>query len=92
MLAPNGSLKSCQEENDSVQTECSALGRRMLSEQHARRTSRRLSMVFLRAEDHAEGRENWTFVVVTDRIELDDEIAKTFKATATSASSSRNKS
>ena len=24
---------------------------------------------------------NWTFVVVTDRVELDDQIAKTFKAT-----------
>ena len=23
---------------------------------------------------------NWTFVVVTDRVELDDQIAKTFKA------------
>ena len=24
---------------------------------------------------------NWTFVVVTDRVELDDQIAKTFKVT-----------
>lgn len=24
---------------------------------------------------------NWTFVVVTDRVELDDQIAKTFRAT-----------
>ena len=24
---------------------------------------------------------NWTFVVVTDRVELDDQIAKTFEAT-----------
>ena len=28
---------------------------------------------------HIEG--NWTFVVVTDRVDLDHQIAKTFKAT-----------
>ncbi len=36
----------------------------------------------LRAEDPAAQCEgNWTFVIVTDRVELDDQIAKTFKAT-----------
>jgi type I restriction enzyme R subunit len=39
-------------------------------------------MVFLAQKilRHVEG--NWTFVIVTDRVELDDQIAKTFKATA----------
>jgi len=35
----------------------------------------------LRTEDPAHIEGNWTFVIVTDRVELDDQIAKTFKAT-----------
>ena len=39
------------------------------------------SMVFYAQKILRKVPGNWTFVVVTDRIELDDQIAKTFKAT-----------
>jgi type I restriction enzyme, R subunit len=38
------------------------------------------SMVFFAQKVLRKVRGNWTFVVVTDRVELDDQIAKTFKA------------
>ena len=48
---------------------------------HTQGAGKSLSMVFFAQKilRHIEG--NWTFVVVTDRVELDDQIAKTFKAT-----------
>jgi len=39
------------------------------------------SMVFFAQKVLRQIAGNWTFVVVTDRVELDDQIAKTFKAT-----------
>ena len=39
------------------------------------------SMVFFAQKVLRKVTGNWTFVVVTDRVELDDQIAKTFKAT-----------
>ncbi len=39
------------------------------------------SMVFFAQKVLRKTAGNWTFVVVTDRVELDDQIAKTFKAT-----------
>jgi type I restriction enzyme R subunit len=38
------------------------------------------SMVFFSQKVHRKLQGNWSFVVVTDRVELDDQIAKTFKA------------
>jgi type I restriction enzyme R subunit len=38
------------------------------------------SMVFFSQKVHRRLSGNWSFVVVTDRVELDDQIAKTFKA------------
>ena len=38
------------------------------------------SMVFFAQKVLRRVAGNWTFVVVTDRVELDDQIAKTFKA------------
>ena len=38
-------------------------------------------MIFFAQKVLRKLRGNWTFVVVTDRVELDDQIAKTFKAT-----------
>src|SRR5688572_18938433 len=48
---------------------------------HTQGAGKSLSMVFFAQKilRHMEG--NWTFVIVTDRVELDDQIAKTFKAT-----------
>src|SRR5512147_3017507 len=48
---------------------------------HTQGAGKSLSMVFFAQKilRHIEG--NWTFVIVTDRVELDDQIAKTFKAT-----------
>lgn len=48
---------------------------------HTQGSGKSLSMVFFAQKilRHIEG--NWTFVIVTDRVELDDQIAKTFKAT-----------
>jgi type I restriction enzyme R subunit len=39
------------------------------------------SMVFFAQKILRRQHGNWTFVIVTDRVELDDQIAKTFKAT-----------
>lgn len=39
------------------------------------------SMVFFAQKILRKHTGNWTFVIVTDRVELDDQIAKTFKAT-----------
>lgn len=39
------------------------------------------SMVFFAQKIFRRHHGNWTFVIVTDRVELDDQIAKTFKAT-----------
>ena len=39
------------------------------------------AMVFFSQKILRKLEGNWTFVVVTDRVELDDQIAKTFKAT-----------
>jgi type I restriction enzyme R subunit len=39
------------------------------------------SMVFFAQKVLRKVAGNWTFVVVTDRVELDDQMAKTFKAT-----------
>lgn len=39
-----------------------------------------LSMVFFAQKILRKTPGNWTFVIVTDRVELDDQIAKTFKA------------
>jgi len=39
------------------------------------------SMVFFSQKVLRKHAGNWTFVIVTDRVELDDQIAKTFKAT-----------
>ena len=39
-----------------------------------------LAMVFFAQKVLRKVPGNWTFVVVTDRVELDDQIAKTFKA------------
>ncbi|SEG46687.1 type I restriction enzyme, R subunit [Bryocella elongata] len=39
------------------------------------------SMVFFAQKMMRKQHGNWTFVIVTDRVELDDQIAKTFKAT-----------
>jgi type I restriction enzyme R subunit len=39
------------------------------------------SMVFFAQKVLRKMEGNWTFVIVTDRVELDDQIAKTFKAT-----------
>lgn len=38
------------------------------------------SMVFFAQKVFRKLRGNWTFVIVTDRVELDDQIAKTFKS------------
>ena len=38
------------------------------------------SMVFFAQKILRKIPGNWTFVIVTDRVELDDQIAKTFKA------------
>ena len=48
---------------------------------HTQGAGKSLSMVFFAQKilRHIEG--NWTFVVLTDRVELDHQIAKTFKAT-----------
>ncbi len=40
------------------------------------------SMVFFAQKVLRKQVGNWTFVIVTDRVELDDQIAKTFKATS----------
>ena len=48
---------------------------------HTQGAGKSLSMVFFAQKILRKIEGNWTFVVVTDRVELDDQIAKTFKAT-----------
>jgi type I restriction enzyme R subunit len=48
---------------------------------HTQGAGKSLSMVFFAQKILRTIPGNWTFVVVTDRVELDDQIAKTFKAT-----------
>jgi type I restriction enzyme R subunit len=48
---------------------------------HTQGAGKSLSMVFFAQRILRKVEGNWTFVVVTDRVELDDQIAKTFKAT-----------
>ena len=47
----------------------------------AQGSGKSFSMVFFAQKVLRKVAGNWTFVVVTDRVELDDQIAKTFKAT-----------
>jgi type I restriction enzyme R subunit len=48
---------------------------------HTQGAGKSLSMVFFAQKILRKVQGNWTFVIVTDRVELDDQIAKTFKAT-----------
>jgi type I restriction enzyme, R subunit len=48
---------------------------------HTQGSGKSYSMVFLAQKLLRKIAGNWTFVIVTDRVELDDQIAKTFKAT-----------
>src|SRR5207248_5979230 len=48
---------------------------------HTQGAGKSLSMVFFAQKILRKIEGNWTFVIVTDRVELDDQIAKTFKAT-----------
>ena len=48
---------------------------------HTQGSGKSYSMIFFAQKVLRKLRGNWTFVVVTDRVELDDQIAKTFKAT-----------
>ena len=48
---------------------------------HTQGAGKSLSMVFFAQKILRKIEGNWTFVVLTDRVELDDQIAKTFKAT-----------
>jgi type I restriction enzyme R subunit len=58
---------------------------------HTQGAGKSLSMVFFAQKILRKIEGNWTFVVVTDRVELDDQIARTFKATgAVGESESRN--
>src|SRR3989440_5291161 len=47
---------------------------------HTQGSGKSFSMVFFAQKVLRKVAGNWTFVVVTDRVELDDQIAKTFKA------------
>ncbi|MEW6487769.1 MAG: type I restriction endonuclease subunit R [Thermodesulfobacteriota bacterium] len=47
---------------------------------HTQGSGKSFSMVFLAQKVLRRVPGNWTFVVVTDRVELDEQIAKTFKA------------
>lgn len=47
---------------------------------HTQGSGKSYSMVFFAQKVLRKMPGNWTFVVVTDRVELDDQIAKTFKA------------
>ena len=48
---------------------------------HTQGSGKSLSMVFFAQKILRTVPGNWTFVVVTDRVELDDQIARTFKVT-----------
>lgn len=47
---------------------------------HTQGSGKSFSMVFFAQKILRKLKGNWTFVIVTDRVELDDQIAKTFKA------------
>jgi type I restriction enzyme, R subunit len=47
---------------------------------HTQGSGKSLSMVFFAEKIHRKISGKWTFVIVTDREELDDQISKTFKA------------
>jgi type I restriction enzyme, R subunit len=47
---------------------------------HTQGSGKSLSMVFFTEKIHRKLDGKWTFVIVTDRDELDDQISKTFKA------------
>jgi type I restriction enzyme R subunit len=47
---------------------------------HTQGSGKSLSMVFFTEKIHRKLPGKWTFVIVTDRDELDDQISKTFKA------------
>jgi type I restriction enzyme R subunit len=47
---------------------------------HTQGSGKSLSMVFFTEKIHRKLAGKWTFVIVTDRDELDDQISKTFKA------------
>jgi type I restriction enzyme R subunit len=48
---------------------------------HTQGAGKSLSMVFFAQKIFRKIEGNWTFVIVTDRVELDDQIAETFKNT-----------
>lgn len=52
---------------------------------HTQGSGKSLSMVFFTQKVLRKLAGNWSFVIVTDREELDDQIAKTFKATGATA-------
>lgn len=52
---------------------------------HTQGSGKSLSMVFFTQKVLRKLSGNWSFVIVTDREELDDQIAKTFKATGATA-------
>lgn len=52
---------------------------------HTQGSGKSLSMVFFTQKVLRKLRGNWSFVIVTDREELDDQIAKTFKSTGATA-------
>jgi type I restriction enzyme R subunit len=52
---------------------------------HTQGSGKSLSMVFFTQKVLRKIRGNWSFVIVTDREELDDQISKTFKATGATA-------
>ena len=62
-----------------VESLTSALGRLGVF-WHTQGSGKSYSMVFFAQKVLRKVTGNWTFVVVTDRVELDDQIAKTFKA------------
>lgn len=52
---------------------------------HTQGSGKSLSMVFFTQKVLRKLKGNWSFVIVTDRDELDDQISKTFKATGATA-------
>lgn len=52
---------------------------------HTQGSGKSLSMVFFTQKVLRKLKGNWSFVIVTDREELDDQISKTFKATGATA-------
>lgn len=52
---------------------------------HTQGSGKSLSMVFFTQKVLRKLKGNWSFVIITDREELDDQISKTFKATGATA-------